>query len=137
MVVAIVLQVFAILVGALGAAGFIVSKRPDAKDALAKLAPYQGIMGTVGALFGIWGIVGGVGALSASVVFGALGIASGVCMFGTGFLLGFPWFMSFNKSPEAAAKAEQLRGKMVVYQVPMGLVCVVLGLVGLVMTLLR
>ena len=48
------------VLGVLGASSLIIAKRPDAKEAIAKLAPYQGWIGAVSAVWGVWGIISSV-----------------------------------------------------------------------------
>lgn len=132
------LAVMLILCGALGAASFIVSKRPDAKDAIAKLAPAQGIIGTIGAVSALLLLLQWLSVIGASLkavpVYTIVGLVGCFALLGTGFLLGFPWFMSFNKNADAAAKADQLRSKIVPYQTPMGLTCIVVGVLTLILS---
>ena len=45
------------VLGILGASNLIIARKPDAKELIAKLAPYQGWIGAVSALWGAWGIV--------------------------------------------------------------------------------
>src|SRR4051794_35920099 len=42
------------LLGVLAVPNLLLSKRPDAKDLLAKITPYQGWIGVVSALWGVW-----------------------------------------------------------------------------------
>ncbi len=48
------------LLGVLGASNLIIAKKPDAKELIAKMAPYQGWIGAVSALWGVWGIISAV-----------------------------------------------------------------------------
>lgn len=129
--------IFLILVGALGASSFILSKRPDAKEMFDKVAPIQGWLGVVSAFWGLWGVINvilNLGVLLKAIVPFAISLVGSVSLFGTGFLLGFNLIAAFTakKSPEAAKKAEELRQKLVTYQIPMGFVCIGLGLLSLV-----
>ncbi len=45
------------LLGVLGAANLIISRRPDAKQAIGKIAPYQGWIGAGSAIWGAWGLI--------------------------------------------------------------------------------
>jgi uncharacterized membrane protein SpoIIM required for sporulation len=139
MLIALLSNALLIVVGFLGAADLIISKKPDAKQIVDRLAPYRGGLGVAGA---IWAVVGlllmlpNLGtALKVSLVGTVIGLLGIVSLFGTGFLLGFGLIQSFNKNAAAKEKAEQLRGKLVAFQVPMGLVCIVLGVLGLVFML--
>lgn len=138
MIEALLTALFLIAVGALGASGFIVSKRPDAKQLLEKMVPYQGIMGAVGVVWSIVGLISSVGVLTHGALGGAIiMLVANAALFGTGFLLAFPLIQSFNKNPQAKEKAEQLRSKLVAYQVPMGLTCIVMAILAIVRIVLK
>lgn len=128
---------FLIVVGALGASSFILGKRPDAKEMFDKVAPIQGWLGVVSAFWGLWGVINiilNLGVMLKMIVPFVIGLVGSISLFGTGFLLGFNLIATFTakKSPEAAKKAEELRGKLVTYQIPMGFVCIGLGLLSVV-----
>jgi hypothetical protein len=119
--------------GILGAAGFIVSKSPNAKDLIEKLVPLQGIIGIIMVLVGILNILQFIQALS--VITGAplhmvVFIAVMLVNLGLGFLLAFglisKWFLS--KDEAAKAKGEALRAKLVMFQTPLGLAGIAFGL---------
>ncbi|MEW5852144.1 MAG: hypothetical protein AB2A00_25370 [Myxococcota bacterium] len=139
MVVGLLVVALLIVCGLLGASGFIVSKKPDAKQLLEKLVPYQGGAGIAGIVVGLLGLVNmlmNLGALLKHSVGGlVIGLVGSASLIGTGFLLGFALIQGFNKDPNARAKAEELRTKLVTYQVPMGMVCIVLGVLNLVFML--
>src|SRR5580658_10820481 len=49
-----------VVLGILGASSLIIAKKPNAKELIAKLAPYQGWIGAVSALWGAWGIISSI-----------------------------------------------------------------------------
>ena len=46
--------IWLMVLGILGASNLIIAKRPDAKEHIAKLAPYQGWIGASSVLWGLW-----------------------------------------------------------------------------------
>src|SRR5437773_6893105 len=48
------------VLGILGASSLIIAKKPDAKELIAKLSPYQGWIGAVSAFWGAYGIISAV-----------------------------------------------------------------------------
>ena len=53
----LITAIILVICGALAAASFIVAKKPNAKELLDKLAPYQGWIGLVVCLWGAWTII--------------------------------------------------------------------------------
>jgi hypothetical protein len=131
-----------ILGGALGAAGFIVSKKPNAKELIDKLTPFGGFIGIGLLVLGIWGLitflphVGTV--MSAAPLTGIVALGAMVICVGLGFLLGFGLISQYvlSGSEEAKKKGEDLRAKLTTFQIPMGLASIVLGAWFLINTLM-
>src|SRR4051794_24223290 len=48
------------VLGVLGAASLIIAKKPDAKELIDKLTPYQGWIGAGSAVWGLWGVISSV-----------------------------------------------------------------------------
>ncbi|MEE9348412.1 MAG: hypothetical protein V3U80_00025 [Flavobacteriaceae bacterium] len=109
--------------GIIAAAAFIVSKKPDAKEYIDKIAPYQGIIGIV---LLIWSVRNGLSFFSHFSLNGL--IISGL-QFVVGFLLAYSLLSQylFSKSDEAKEKGQLVRQKLVQYQVPAGLALIVAG----------
>jgi len=131
-----------IVLGALAAASFIIAKQPNAKVALDKLAPYQGIVGAIAAVWGLWQLIVlliHIGYLPAAPVRYLIALAMVLLTVGLGFLMGFGLISKYalSKNAEAAAKGEQLRAKLVTFQTPMGLAGIAVGVVGLIMIFVR
>ncbi|HEY4120720.1 MAG TPA: hypothetical protein VGM56_22800 [Byssovorax sp.] len=118
------------VLGVLGASSLIISKRPDAKDALAKLAPYQGWIGAVSALWGVWGIISSVlhiGMLSMWPIYWATFLGDSVLQAALGLLLGVGTLKTFIKDKAAGEKMDQTIAKLAPYQGTLGLVAIGLG----------
>jgi hypothetical protein len=123
--------IWLVVLGILGAASLIVARRPDAKDAIAKLAPYQGWIGAISALWGVWGIISSVlniAWLAAAPIYWVTFLADAVLLFGLGLLLGVGVLKTFIKEPTAVAKMDETITKLAPYQGTMGLVAIGLGL---------
>lgn len=127
------------LLGVLSAASFIVSKRPDARELIEKLARYQGYFGVIGALWGVWVLIQCV--LNLRLVGLPLGLwltqlAVGAVLLGNGFLLGYNLAMSWVKDEAARAHASEVYKKLVPYQTRLGLAAIALGAWGVLSSLL-
>ncbi len=128
-------SVWMLLLGVLGAANLIIAKKPDAKEVIAKISPYQGWIGAISALGGVWWIIYAVlniGWLtSAPIAWATLAAVAGVqlCL---GLLLGVGVIKTFVKQAEAQAKMNDMVTKLAPYQGILGLVAIGLGIWGLV-----
>jgi 4-hydroxybenzoate polyprenyltransferase len=126
--------------GLLGASSLIISKKPNARQLIDKLTPYQGWIGVV---LVIWGVVDlirtitSVGALSSAPFWMVISILTVVVELGLGFLLGYGLISQYalSQSPEVLEKGQQLRVKLAVYQGPLGLAAIVLAVLFAVMSL--
>jgi hypothetical protein len=124
----------AIVGGLIAASGFIVSKKPNAKDLLDKLTPYQGWIGIVLTFWGLWG------AIQLVLNIGNIGIAwiitFAICVveFIVGFLLGYGLISKYllEKNDAAKEKGQALRLKLTKYQVPSGIILIVLGVLNII-----
>lgn len=123
--------IWLIVLGVLGAASLIVARRPDAADAIAKLAPYQGWIGAVSAVWGLWGVISSVlnlAWLTSFPIFWATFLVNAVLLLGLGLLLGVGVLKTFIKEPTAVAKMDETITKLAPYQGTMGLVAIGVGL---------
>ena len=123
--------------GALAASGFIIAKKPEAKELLGKLAPYQGGIGVAMLVAGILNIVdGAIGGSFAimefSMLFGITILSMVVCEVLVGFLLGFGLIASWIPGEGAAEqKGIELQKKLTNISAPLGLVAMVTGVLAL------
>ena|SRR5258708_5472002 len=132
--------IVAILGGLLAALPFVGAVQPKAKALLEKLAPIQGWLGLVLFVWGLWGIIQFflyIGLLSVAPLAWLLFGACSVVSVAVGFLLGFGLLSKFifGTSPVASVKAEVIRGRLSIVQIPLGLTTVVIGLLGLIANL--
>ena len=116
--------------GVLGCAALIVKKKPDAKELIDKLAKFSGYIGSIAALWGVWNIISSIihiGLLSVAPLLWITALATGITQAGLGFIFGWGMATSYL-SEEARAKGEQLRQKLVAFQVILGVVALGLGI---------
>jgi hypothetical protein len=128
--------IWLVILGVLGAANLIIARKPDAKEVIAKLAPYQGWIGAISVFGGIWMIFGGLGALGAKAIWGITYLAEGGVQIALGLLLGVGILKTFVKNAEAGAKMDQMIAKLSPYQGTLGLVAIGLGVWGVIVQFL-
>jgi hypothetical protein len=119
------------VLGILGASSLIIAKKPDAKELIAKLAPYQGWIGAVSALWGVWGIISAIlnlGWMAHAPIYWVTWLGDSVLQFALGLLLGVGVLKTFIKNPEANAKMDQTIAKLAPYQGTLGLIAIGLGI---------
>ncbi len=118
------------LLGVLAVPSLILSKRPDAKEMLAKLAPYQGWIGAISALWGVWLVLHlllNIGVYLHVPISLATLLADGVLQAALGFILGIGVMKTFIKDPTAQAKMDETLTKLAPHQGRLGLVAVCVG----------
>jgi hypothetical protein len=119
------------VLGILGASSLIIARKPDAKELIAKIAPYQGWIGAVSALWGLWGIIGAVlnlGWLAHWPIYWATWTVDAVLQFALGLLLGVGTLKTFIKDATAQQKMDQTIAKLAPYQGTLGLVAIGVGI---------
>lgn len=120
-----------LVLGVLGAASLIIARRPDAREAIAKIAPYQGWMGAISALWGVWGVISAVltiGWLASWPIFWLTSLVNAGLLLALGLLLGVGVMKTFIKDPTATAKMDQTIAKLAPYQGTLGLVAIGVGI---------
>ena len=118
------------VLGILGAANLIIAKKPDARELIAKLAPYQGWIGAVSAIGGLWGVIRSIlnlGLLSSIPIYWITFLASALVQLALGLLLGIGVLKTFIKQPQAVAKMDETVAKLAPYQGKLGLVAIGIG----------
>jgi hypothetical protein len=119
--------------GVLAATSLIVSRKPSAKELIDKLVPYQGFIGV--AMF-VWGIYDVIHMFSALKLISLIPVTVIVVVVGSvtelvlGFLLGFGLITKYalSKNEQAKEKGQRIRGKLVVFQAPLGICAIVVSL---------
>ncbi|MEK7486206.1 MAG: hypothetical protein AABZ60_17925 [Planctomycetota bacterium] len=120
------------LAGVLGSSGLIIAKKPDAKDLIAKLAPFQGIIGVLCLFWGLYALVGVISNMGTGV--SVIALISTVLMIVLGALLGFGLIKTFLKE-DAAAKLNEKLIKVAPFQGILGVVAIALAIWSLISVL--
>ena len=120
-----------ILLGVLAVPSLILSKKPNAKEMLDKLAPYQGWIGAVSALWGVWGIISFLRTMgfwtSFWPIMGYTTLAASIVQLILGFMLGIGVMKTFVKNEAAQKKMDDTLAKMAPKQGLFGIVAIALG----------
>lgn len=123
--------------GILAASSLIVARKPNAKELIDKLTPYQGWIGIVMFFWGAWGLIGCLRTLSyisAAPLLWTFALAASIADLVVGFLLGFGLITKWtlNDSPSARAKGQEIRAKLANYQGVFGLLAIAMGVLYIV-----
>ncbi len=121
-----------IILGILAAPSLLLSKKPNAKELLDKVTPYQGWIGLLFCFWGIWGIIQAVlnlGLMGSYPIWWITWLASSSVEAILGFILGYGMInkLVLSKNEEAKKKGEQLLAKLAPIQGKLGLFGVVVG----------
>ena len=125
-----------IMGGILGCAGLIVAKKPDAKELIGKLQPFQAAIGVALLVFGVLNLLEAIRFISlislipVTVIFAWAAVASAIIL---GIMFGMP--MVAKLSASGAAKGEEMGKKLAPYQTLVGIVAIVAGIYFLLMIL--
>ncbi len=118
--------------GILAASAFIIARKPNAKELIDKLTPYEGWIGALMFFWGTWEIIGavrGLSLLSEAPLTWIFWLCSALADLFVGFILGFKliskWVLSKNET--ALAKGQEIRLKLSKFQVPLGFFAIVMG----------
>ncbi len=124
--------IWLMVLGILGASNLIIAKRPDAKEHIAKLAPYQGWIGASSVLWGLWIMIWTLLNAGILIKWAFLGfitlVAVGIVLVSLGLLLGVGVLKSFVKNEQANAKLDVTVTKLAPFQGMLGLVAIGLGI---------
>ncbi|HEY0191514.1 MAG TPA: hypothetical protein VGC42_10375 [Kofleriaceae bacterium] len=123
--------------GILAASSLIIARKPNAKDLIDKLTPYQGWIGLVMFFWGVWETLGAlrsIGMIAHAPLLWTFATASAVADLVVGFLLGFGLITKYalGKSPAAMARGQQLRARLAPLQGSFGLLAIAMGVLYLV-----
>lgn len=118
------------VLGVLGASNLIIARKPDAKELIGKLAPYQGWIGACSALWGVWGIISSVlnlGWMAFAPIYWITYLVDSILSLCLGLLLGVGVLKTFIKNPTAVEKMDMTITKLAPYQGLLGLVAIGVG----------
>ncbi|MGC1516168.1 MAG: hypothetical protein WA810_11390 [Maribacter sp.] len=121
-----------ILLSIIAVPSLVLAKKPNAKELLEKIEPYQGWIGLVFCLWGIWGIITAIlnlGWLTSAPIWWATLVAGSVVEAVLGFMLGFGLIntLFLGKNPKAKDKAAELREKIAPKQGKLGVLGIFVG----------
>lgn len=126
--------IWLVVLGILGASNLIIAKKPDAKEMIGKIAPYQGWMGASSVLWGlwiaVWCLLNAGFLMKWSFIGFATLLAVAVVLVALGLLLGVGVLKTFVKNPQANEKLDQTVTKLAPFQGILGLVAIGLGIWG-------
>jgi hypothetical protein len=119
------------VLGILGAANLIIAAKPNAKELIGKISPYQGWIGAVSALWGVWDIIWSVLNIGTGLkvwpVLWVTVLGVGVLQFALGLLLGVGVLKQFIKQPQAVQKMDLMITKLAPKQGLLGLISIGVG----------
>ena len=120
-----------ILLSIIAVPSLILSKKPNAKELLEKVAPYQGWIGIVFCFLGIWGIITAflnMSWLSSVPIWWITLLIGSFVEASLGFMLGYGLITKYlAKNDEAKQKAELIRAKIAPKQGKLGLLGLIIG----------
>jgi len=120
-----------VLLSIIAVPSLILSKKPNAKELLEKVAPYQGWIGVIFCFWGVWGIISAflnMGWLTSVPIWWITLLAGSVVEACLGFMLGYGLISKYlAKNDEAKQKAELIRAKIAPKQGKLGLLGLIIG----------
>ena len=128
--------------GVLAAASLIIKRKPDAKELIDKIAPYQGYIGLCLFGWGLWNlrVLKYMGLLLKHMPVSAIVIIVAVAtMIILGFMLGFGLITKYalSKNETAMAKGQALRAKLAPIQGTLGLVAIAVSIALVVLNFVK
>ncbi len=125
-----------IIGGVLAASGLIIARKPNAKEIINKLTPYQGWLGLCLLFWGVWGVLQcilNIGWIKIVPLHYVMWLAANVANVGVGAILGFGLASKYllRGSPVAISRGETLRAKLLPYQGTIGLFAIVVGVLSI------
>lgn len=122
-----------VLLSIIAVPSLILSKKPNAKELLEKIEPYQGWIGIVFCFWGVWGIITAIlnlGWLTTAPIWWATFLAGNGVLAALGFMLGSGLInrLFLSKNEIAKAKANELRATIAPKQGKLGIVGIIVGI---------
>lgn len=128
-------SIIAILGGVIAASPVIIAKKPNAKELIDKITPYQGWIGVVLTFWGVWGIISCIINMGSIGTAWFIGFAVSIVEFIVGFLLAYGLISKYllEKNESAKLRGQALRLKLSNYQIPAGFILIILGVLSIVL----
>ena len=116
-----------LVLGVVCASSLIIARKPDAKELIGRIAPYQGWIGAVSAFWGAWWLVNWV--LHAEImlkapIIGFTWLADSLLLLGLGLMCGIGVLKTFIKAPAATEKLDLTVAKLAPFQGKLGLAAI-------------
>lgn len=126
-----------LVLGVLAASDRLAAGRPNARDILATLKPFQGWVGLVGIFFGLWSVIDHVvhiGMLKYSVLLWVIGLAVALLCVAIGFLLAFGLMGGLlAKNAAAKQKADEVYEKLAPWRPSLGMTAISTAILSIVL----
>ena len=122
-----------IVLSILAVPSLIISKKPDAKEIIDKIAPYQGWIGLGFCIWGIWSTISAIlhiSLLGTWPIWWITWLASSLVEAVLGFILGYGLIVKYilSKNEEAKKKGAELMAKLTPIQGTLGLIGIGVGI---------
>lgn len=131
--------IWLVVLGVLAAANLIIARKPEAKELIDKISPYQGWIGAVSCFWGIWILIWmvlGIAGLATYPIWWITMVACGGIQAVLGLVLGIGVLKTFIKAPAAQEKMDRVLAKVAPYSGTLGLVSIGLGIWSLIANIL-
>jgi len=130
-----------IVLSILAVPSLIISRKPNAKELLDKVAPYQGWIGVLFCFWGVWGVISAflnMGLLTEYPIWWITWLAGAAVEAILGFILGYGLIQKYalSKNESAKEKGEQVMKKLGAIQGKLGIIGVIVGIWVIVASLL-
>ena len=121
-----------IILGILAAPSILLAKKPNAKELIDKIAPYQGWIGLVFCLWGLWGVIQAllkISWISEWPIWWITWLAGSAIQTILGFILGYGMIskLILSKNEQAKEKGEKILAKLAPIQGKLGLAGIGIG----------
>ncbi|QIQ21333.1 hypothetical protein [Zophobihabitans entericus] len=128
-----------IVLGIAAAPSLILAKKPDAKETLDKLVPFQGWLGVIVCLVGIWRTIEGIiyiEVLTIAPMVWIIWMVVAIVEVVLGFIMGFGLINTYvlSRNPKTEEKGQQLIAKLQPLQGAFGIAAIVIGVLAIIGT---
>ena len=116
-----------LVLGVVCASSLIIARKPDAKELIGKIAPYQGWIGAVSAIWGAWWLINWLlhaGVMLKAPIIGITWLADSLLLLGLGLICGIGVLKTFIKAPAATEKLDQTVARLAPFQGMLGLAAI-------------